>query len=676
MVLPVNYHGLECPDILSTLDQFDLLGMDPYRQPRYTYDELLGMARHVATFLTDYERLCGLSAQPLQPGTGLSSLPYRAEQANAMIQYLESGVARGGPYLAVAATYTPREGRAYTWTSSWNPHIPSPFTIRREVAQPIPGRLPYPSDSSPAPLPKAHDVSGADATPLTGAADPEDDAEHPAAPSEGATTSHSNKTKGPERGMSADTNFLDSQSEKSNGSQARFSFNTQDRSRMDSTSSQSATLSAQPCPTVLDDLVKGSAMADQESTRLHKPTAEEVASVPSSSGSVPLGTGDNEQRQIPKLHPKRPHSPPATNTTPTIPPAKIARNASNSMGFVSGGLTNASGSTMQPGSGLLGNAQANQAPNPAVNSPAPPQGLRGPQLTASTSASTGAAPNSSRHIFAQLKKEGHSLKYRSSDIAALPGSCSSALQRKSPTVSVSTPNQAQMATTQATTTPRVAASDLIADAHLGGDIVMSNTGMRREEEASANPTTLKGNAATSEQAPTAVQGEKGIIETEPGMYPTGIPAAPPTPSRSTARTSQGAGPAFPSTSNAIVKIGGEDGKLIQLINGLDEKLSKKLDEFRRSNISTRDENLSNLWKQATRARNKAEVAVLVDAAITAAATVRGKQVQQKADAQARPMIQTLKELRKKEIAKYDIIIGEADQWTKVFQEMKRYLKGP
>ncbi|KAI7324825.1 hypothetical protein KC315_g8140 [Hortaea werneckii] len=652
MVLPVNYHGLECPDILSTLDQFDLLGMDPYRQPRYTYDELLGMARHVATFLTDYERLCGLSAQPLQQGTGLSSLPYRAEQANAMIQYLESGVARGGPYLAVAATYTPREGRAYTWTSSWNPHIPSPFTIRREVAQPIPGRLPYPSDSSPAPLPKAHDVSGADATPPTGAADPEDDAEHPAAPSEGATTSHSNKTKGPERGMSADTNSLDSQSEKSNGSQARFSFNTQDRSRMDSTSSQSATLSAQPCPTVLDDLVKGSAMADQESTRLHKPTAEEVASVPSSSGSVPLGTGDNEQRQIPKLHPKRPHSPPATNTTPTIPPAKIARNASNSMGFVSGGLTNASGSTMQPGSGLLGNAQANQAPNPAVHSPAPPQGLRGPQLTASTSASTGAAPNSSRHIFAQLKKEGHSLKYRSSDIAALPGSCSSALQRKSPTVSVSTPNQAQMATTQATTTPRVAASDLIADAHLGGDIVMSNTGMRREEEASANPTTLKGNAATSEQAPTAVQGEN----------------------RDRARN--GAGPAFPSTSNAIVKIGGEDGKLIQLINGLDEKLSKKLDEFRRSNISTRDENLSNLWKQATRARNKAEVAVLVDAAITAAATVRGKQVQQKADAQARPMIQTLKELRKKEIAKYDIIIGEADQWTKVFQEMKRYLKGP
>lgn len=233
------------------------------------------------------------------------------------------------------------------------------------------------------------------------------------------------------------------------------------------------------------------------------------------------------------------------------------------MGFVSGGLTNASGSTMQPGSGLLGNAQANQAPNPAVHSPATPQGLRGPQLTASTSASTGAAPNSSRHIFAQLKKEGHSLKYRSSDIAALPGSCSSALQRKSPTVSVSTPNQAQMATTQATTTPRVAASDLIADAHLGSDIVMSNTGMRREEEASANPTTLKGNAATSEQAPTAVQGEKGIIETEPGMYPTGIPAAPPTPSRSTARTSQGAGPAFPSTSNAIVKIGGEDGKLIR-----------------------------------------------------------------------------------------------------------------
>ncbi|GAB1729717.1 hypothetical protein NU195Hw_g3676t1 [Hortaea werneckii] len=191
-----------------------------------------------------------------------------------------------------------------------------------------------------------------------------------------------------------------------------------------------------------------------------------------------------------------------------------------------------------------------------------------------------------------------------------------------------------------------------------------------------NPATLKGNAATSEQASTAGNGKKGIIKTVPETFPPGVPAGSPTHARGLATpTSQGGSSAFPSATNAIVKIEGEDGNLIQLINGLDENLSKKLDEFRRSNISTRDENLSNLWKQATRARNKAEVAVLVDAAITAAATVRGKQVQRKADAQTRPMIQKLEELRKKEVAKYEIIIGEADQWTKVFQEMKRYLKG-
>ncbi|KAI7185222.1 hypothetical protein KC363_g7256 [Hortaea werneckii] len=644
MVLPVNYHGLECPDILSTLDQFDLL----------------------ATFLADYERLCGLSTQPPQPGTGSSYLPYRAEHADAMIQYLESGAARGGPYLAVAATYTQREGRAYTWTSSWNPHIPSPFTLVPEVTQPIAGRLPgpdvmsvYPSNSSPAPLRSAHDVSGADAMPPTGAADPEGEAEPAAAPSGEATTSGSNKTKGAGGGTSADINSLDSQSKTSNGSQARFSSNIQDRSRMDSTSSQSANLSAQPYPTALDDLIKGSAMADQESTRLHKPTAEEVASIPSSSSSVPLGTGDNEQSQIPKLHPKRPHSPPATNTTPTIPPVKIARNASNSMGCVSGALTNASGSKMQPGSGLLGNAQANQTPNPAVHSPAPSQGLRRPQLTASASASAGVAPTSSRHIFGQLNDEGHGLKYLSTAVSALPGSSTSALQRESPTVSVSTPNHAQMATTQE------------------NDIVMGNTGIRREEKAAANPTTLEGNAALTEQAPTAGQGKKGIFETEPRMYPTGISTAPPTSARGTAiGKSLGAGAAFPSATNAPVKVEDEDGNMVQLISGLDKKLSKKLDEFRRSNLVTRDKALSSLWTQATRARNKAEVAVLIDAAITAAATVRGKQIKQKTDAEVRPLIQTLKELRKKEIARYEMIIGEADQWTKVFQEMKRYLTGP
>lgn len=49
-----------------------------------------------------------------------------------------------------------------------------------------------------------------------------------------------------------------------------------------------AYLSGRLYPTALDNLVKGFAMAHQESIRLPESTAEEVASLPSSFGSVPL----------------------------------------------------------------------------------------------------------------------------------------------------------------------------------------------------------------------------------------------------------------------------------------------------------------------------------------------------------------------------------------------------
>ncbi|KAI7209857.1 hypothetical protein KC333_g8531 [Hortaea werneckii] len=162
-MLPFNYRGLECPDVLRTVDQFNLLGMDPHRQPRYTYDELLGMARHVASLLATYERFAD---RPPWPDTGFPFLPYRVHHADAMVQYLESGAALGGPDLAAAAIYTMREGWVYDSQSSWNPHILNPFTsftITPEVAQPIPGRLPGPSaapalfpDSPPAPLSNGH----------------------------------------------------------------------------------------------------------------------------------------------------------------------------------------------------------------------------------------------------------------------------------------------------------------------------------------------------------------------------------------------------------------------------------------------------------------------------------------------------------------------------------------
>ncbi|KAI7507142.1 hypothetical protein KC347_g7084 [Hortaea werneckii] len=155
MVLPYDYNGFQAPPNLATTDHFDLLGVDPYRPTRHTYDELLQMARRVTGLLYAMESFAVPPTLPVR---------YSVQEAETMVQYLEEGQTFGGPDFVVAAFYTLQHGRYayYESTSTWNPHtaIP-PFRVRTEVTVPMPGRLPLvPTPESSFPGEPVDDSSG------------------------------------------------------------------------------------------------------------------------------------------------------------------------------------------------------------------------------------------------------------------------------------------------------------------------------------------------------------------------------------------------------------------------------------------------------------------------------------------------------------------------------------
>ncbi|KAI7154363.1 hypothetical protein KC349_g7721 [Hortaea werneckii] len=137
MPMPYNFNGLELPHSLVLVDQFDLLGVDPYRPTRHTYAELKAMAYRVRGLLGAVGRF----TPPVQTA---QRHWFNATHGRDIVLHLESANALGGPDFAVAAFYALQPGDS-PGPSTWNPHItPKPFTMVQGFDQPMP-RLPAPT---------------------------------------------------------------------------------------------------------------------------------------------------------------------------------------------------------------------------------------------------------------------------------------------------------------------------------------------------------------------------------------------------------------------------------------------------------------------------------------------------------------------------------------------------